>query len=165
MASDDEAPTLRNQGGDRKDDQNAPVAVPAAAGGQPGGLVPVTFLEMYAPYNAGETAGVDADLAARLVNAGKATYYGVVREDGRPAFDGDQPVDLAVAPNHPMRSPSQLAEQQIPSDGRGHAEPRPGASVLPSPDGGVSARLDSSSGRDMAGTAEKDDKGSHKGKR
>ncbi len=107
------------------------------------GLVAVTFHEMYAPYNAGETAGVDRELAARLVKAGKAHYYGTaVHEEGRPAFDGDQPVDQAVAPNHPMRSASQSAEHQIPSNSVAG-----GAPVLhPAPG------LDSSSGRDMAGT-------------
>lgn len=107
---------------------------------QPGGLVAVTFHEMYSPYNAGETAGVDADLAARLVKAGKAHYFGTapVHEDGRPAFDGDQPVDLAVAPNHPMRSASNLPEQQI----QGRPAEAPG-------------RLDSSSGRDMTGATVK----------
>lgn len=104
---------------------------------QPGGLVAVTFHEMYSPYNAGETAGVDRDLAARLVKAGKAHYYDAAprHEDGRPAFDGDQPVDLAVAPNHPMRSASQSAEQQV-RPGRGDAN---------------LGTLDGSSGRDMTG--------------
>lgn len=145
----------------KKDDEKE---APAVFGGQPGGLAPVTFREAYPPYNANETAGVDADLAARLVKAGKASYHGLRHEDGRPAFDGDQPVDLAVAPNHPMRSPSQLAEQQIPSDGLGHAEPRPGASVIPSPLG-AAVPLDSSRGRDMKGTPEKDSHGKDKGKK
>jgi hypothetical protein len=108
---------------------------------QPGGLVAVTFHEMYSPYNAGETAGVDRDLAARLVKAGKAHYFDAAlkHEDGRPAFDGDQPVDLAVAPNHPMRSASQSAEQQV-RPGRGDAN---------------LSTLDGSSGQDMSGTSEK----------
>ena len=148
------------------------------------GLVPVTFLESYPPYNANETAGVDADLAQRLVSKGKARYHELRHDDGRPAFDGDQPVDLAVAPNHPMRSPTQLAEQQIPSDGLGHAVPAPGARALPNdqapdarttslagsqdpstvPGTGAAAKLDTSAGRDMKGTSEKDS-GKDKGKK
>lgn len=151
---------------EREDRENLDAAAAARRSLAPGALVPVTFLEMYAPYNAGETAGVDQDLAARLVKAGKAVYYGERREDGRPAFDGDQPVDLAVAPNHPMRSPSQLAEQQFPATHPsavavvpGHPLDAPGAAVMP---------LDTSSGRDMTGTVveDRDTKVHHgKGKR
>lgn len=157
---------------EREEREERDAAAAARRSLAPGALVAVTFLEMYAPYNAGETAGVDRDLAERLVKAGKAVYHGERREDGRPAFDGDQAVDLAVAPNHPMRSPSQLAEQQFPATHPAAVGQVPATHPLDAT-GAVAAQapMDTSSGRDMTGTVVEDKdtriepKGSGKSKR
>lgn len=107
---------------------------------KPAALVGVTFHHGSPPYEAGDTAGFPADVAARYVASGRAAYVGgsAAGDGGPDAFDAmDRAALLAYAREHlglVEAPPLEISDDEIRAGLRaqaGEAAPTPSDAPVP----------------------------------